>query len=206
MIYTIARFILFLLFKTFYRIKVYGRENFPGTGPLIVASNHVSFFDPIIVGISVSRNLNFLAKESLFRFKPFGRLLRSVNTMPIKREGGDINAFRQALNILAQGKALLIFPEGTRSKDENLQKPRHGIGFLEAKTGAGILPCYVKGSLGALPRHKVFPKFKPISVYFGKLIKFDNKFSGDRKERYMYVAERVMRAIRELKEQADSRV
>lgn len=204
MFYTFARFILFLLFKICFRVKVFGRENFPLKGPVIVTPNHVSFFDPVLVGISAPRKLNFLAKESLYRFKPFARILYLVNTFPLKQEGSDIGAFRLSLNKLSQGKPVLIFPEGTRSQDGNLQEPKYGIGFLAVKSGATILPCYVKGSMDALPRHSRFPKFKSISVHFGRPLKLDRDFSGDKRARYVHIAGQVMLAISELRKNADA--
>lgn len=204
MFYTIARFILSLLFKMCFRLKVFGRKNFPLKGPVIVASNHASFFDPIIVAIGAPRKLNFMARDSLFRFRLFARILYLVNTFPVKREGGDIGAFKMSLDKLLQGNAMVIFPEGRRSEDGNLQKPKDGIGFLEAFSGASILPCYVKGSMGALSRHAFFPRFSPISVYFGRPLKFDKDlFRKDKRRGYMHVAEQVMSAIGELKKESE---
>jgi len=126
-----------------------------------------------------------------------------VNTFPIKREGADIRAFRFSLAKLSQGRAMFIFPEGTRSDDGSLGEPKYGIGLLEKMSKAPILPCYVKGSGAVLPRGARSPKFKHISVYFGRPLKFDDKFLGTKKERYMHVAERVMQAIGDLKKDAN---
>ncbi|MFH1854655.1 MAG: lysophospholipid acyltransferase family protein [Candidatus Omnitrophota bacterium] len=202
MSYTIARFILFLLFKIFFRLKVFGRENFPKKGAVIVAPNHVSFLDPIIVGIGAPRKLIFLARETLFRSRIFGFILNRLNTFPLKRERGDLAAFRLAIDKLSKGHAVLIFPEGTRSKDGNFQEAKLGISFLEKITGAGILPCYVKGSRNALPRESLFPKFRTVSVYFGKPLSFNRNSPGPKKEKYIDVANKVMEAISELKRNA----
>jgi 1-acyl-sn-glycerol-3-phosphate acyltransferase len=203
MFYTISRFILYLFFKIFFRIKVFGRENFPKKGPLIVAPNHVSFLDPIAVGIGAPRKLIYLARDTLFRFKPFAYILRRVNTFPLKREAGDLAAFKLALGKLSEGRAVLVFPEGTRSKDGNFQEAKLGIGFLQKATDAGILPCYVKGSVDAMPRHSLVPKFKPVSVYFGRPLDLDGIPPGDKKQRYSYVANMTMEAIAELKKNAN---
>lgn len=203
MFYTFARFILFLLFKMFFRLRIVGRENFSKTGPVIVAPNHVSFLDPMIVGVGAPRKLNFLARNTLFRFRPFARILYWIHVSPIKREAGDINAFKLALNKLSQGEPVLIFPEGTRSKDGNLQEPKSGIGFLQKISRATILPCYVKGTMEAWPRHSRFPRPRRISIYFGKPLSLDKEFSSNKKERYRYVASEVMRSISELKKNAN---
>jgi len=111
---------------------------------------------------------------------------------------------RAAADKLHSGKAVLIFPEGTRSKDGRLGVPRAGIGFLAANSGAIILPCYIKGSREALPKGAVFPRFKKISVRIGKPLRFDKNGSG--KEYYMRIAEDTMSAIAQLKGISDSDV
>ncbi len=205
MFYSFVVAILYTVFKICFGLKIFGRENFPKKGPMIVASNHVSFFDPIIVAISAPRKMNFIARDTLFRSKFFGRILQNLQTFPMKRGSSDIGAFRFFLSKLSNGEIVVIFPEGTRSEDGSLQKPKHGIGFLQITSGADVLPCYVKGSNEALPRGTRFPDFrKSVCVYFGKPISFDKKsLSGDKKERYMQIAEKIMEAINELKKNAD---
>lgn len=203
MFYTVARFILFLLFKIFFRLRIVGRKNFPTEGRVIVAPNHVSFLDPMIVGVGAPRKLSYLARDTLFGFKPFAKILHWVHVSPMKRETGDINAFKTALAKLSKDEPLLIFPEGTRSKNGNLQEPKAGIGFLQVSSAATILPCYVKGSMEAWPKHSKFPRPRHVSVFFGKPLKFNDGFSGDKRERYMHVAREVMKAIGELKKNAD---
>ncbi|MEK6732622.1 MAG: lysophospholipid acyltransferase family protein [Candidatus Omnitrophota bacterium] len=197
MIYFISRNILKLLFTIFFRLRITGSENCPKSGPLIIASNHASFFDPLIAGFAVPRPLNFMARDSLFRNKIFGKILMAVNAFPLRREGADLGAMRLAIDKLCQGNAVLIFPEGTRSKDGSLGEPRAGIGFLAAASGAQILPCYIKGSMAVLPRGAIFPRFKKISVRMGKPLKFDKMDSC--KEYYAKIASQTMAAIGELK-------
>lgn len=202
MFYTFARFICWLSFKIFFHLEIFGRENFPDKGPVIVAPNHVSFLDPVIVGVGAARKLNYLARDTLFRFRPFAKILYLLNVSPLKRETGDVNAFKSSLNKLSEGKALLIFPEGTRSRDGNLQEAKSGIGFLQVSSGAVVVPCYIKGSMEAWPRHAKFPKFSRVSVYFGRPLRFDGEFRGTKKEKYLYITQEVMRGIEELKKNA----
>jgi len=201
MIYFISRNILKLFFKIFFKLKIVGSENCPKDGPLIVAPNHASFLDPLIAGFAVPRELNFMARSSLFRNRIFGKILISVNAFPLKREGADVGAMRLAIDKLCQGKAVLIFPEGTRSKDGSLGTPRAGIGFLAASSGANILPCYIKGSMESLPKGALFPRFKKITVYVGKPLRIEKNSSG--KEYYMRIAENVMARISALKNNED---
>ena len=108
---------------------------------------------------------------------------------------------RSAIDKLCHEKAVLIFPEGTRSKDGTLGTPRAGIGFLAASSGANILPCYIKGSRESLPRGAVFPRFKKITVYVGKPLRIDKNSSG--KECYMQIARDTMAEISALKNNED---
>jgi len=124
-----------------------------------------------------------------------------MNAFPLKREGADVGAMRSAIDKLCNGKAVLIFPEGTRSKDGNLGEPRAGIGLLAASAGANILPCYIKGSREALPKGAIFPRFKKITVYVGKPLKIDKNKSE--KECYIQIAEDTMKAIKALKKNED---
>jgi len=201
MIYFISRNILKALFKIFFRLKIVGSENCPKNGPLIVAPNHASFLDPLIAGFAVPRELNFMARSNLFRNRIFGKILESVNAFPLKRKGADVGAMRLAIDKLCHGKAVLIFPEGTRSKDGSLGTPGAGIGFLAASSGAIILPCYIKGSRESLPRGTVFPRFKKITVYVGKPLRIDKNSYG--KEYYMQIAKDTMREINALKNNED---
>jgi len=204
MLYYLGKFIFILLFKMFFCVKAYGSKDFPKKGPVIIATNHASFLDPILVGISLPRQVYFIARNSLFRVKILGNILPLVNALPLKREGIDVSAFRMVLDKLAEGRVVLIFPEGTRAKGLDLQKPRYGIGFLQEMSGAKIVPCYIKGSRQALPRGAILPRFKRISVYYGKPLSLESKdFHGTKKERYMHIAEEAMLAISELKKNAD---
>jgi 1-acyl-sn-glycerol-3-phosphate acyltransferase len=201
MIYFISRNILKLLFKIFFRLRIVGSENCPKNGPLIVAPNHTSFLDPLIAGFAVPRELNFMARNSLFKNRIFGKILTSVHAFPLKREGADVGAMRLAIDKLCHGKAVLIFPEGTRSKDGSLGTPRAGIGLLAASSGANILPCYIKGSRESLPKGAIFLRFKKITVYVGKPLRIDKNSSG--KEYYMQIAKNTMTEINALKNNED---
>ncbi|MDP6685343.1 MAG: lysophospholipid acyltransferase family protein [Candidatus Omnitrophota bacterium] len=202
MVYIFTRLLAKLVFKVLFNLKIFGRRNFPKEGPIIVASNHASFIDPVAIGIGASRKMYFMARGSLFRSRFFGKYLRLINTFPVKLKGGDINAFKMTLGKLKDKRAVLIFPEGTRSVDGNLQKPHSGIGFLQVASGASILPCYVKGSEEALPKGVKLPRFKRVSVHFGKQMRFDDRVSGHKKEKYTAIAREVMKEIGKLKENA----
>ncbi|NOT34275.1 MAG: 1-acyl-sn-glycerol-3-phosphate acyltransferase [Candidatus Eisenbacteria bacterium] len=126
--------------------EVRGRENVPRTGGLILASNHISFWDPPMVGAAQSRELHFLAKRELFQMPLLGPLIASVNSIPIRRGMADLQGMSRAIEVLKRGDALMVFPEGTRIRDGELHPARPGVGLLAVQGDASILPCYISGS------------------------------------------------------------
>jgi 1-acyl-sn-glycerol-3-phosphate acyltransferase len=189
MLYDLGKFLCWLVIKAFLVMEVSGKEHLPSRGGFIVASNHISNLDPVAVGVACPRPLLFLAKQELFRNRFFGMILRSVNAYPLKRAGMDISAVKQALRWVRAGKALMIFPEGTRSHDGKLQKAQEGIGFLALKLGVPVVPAYVTGTDRALPRGSKFLRRTRISVRFGEQI------SVERGQAYSDVADAVMHAV-----------
>jgi len=131
-------------------IKVEGRENIPEEGPIIIACNHISLWDPVIVGCTMPRQVFFMAKEGLFEKPVLGRLLKGLGTFPVKRGRGDISAIKTSLAILKDNKVLGIFPEGTRSKSGDIQEAMAGIVLIMEKSRAPVLPVRVYGSRGLL--------------------------------------------------------
>jgi 1-acyl-sn-glycerol-3-phosphate acyltransferase len=126
--------------------EVTGRENVPRTGALIVASNHISFFDPPLIGTAVVRELHFMAKEELFQPPLFGSLIRYFNAIPIRRGKADVSGLHRALEVLEAGHALIVFPEGSRMRDGELHPARPGVGMLAVGADAMIVPCFISGS------------------------------------------------------------
>lgn len=203
MLYRILRLFAVLLFKILFRIKVKGEENIPESGPFLIASNHISFLDPVAIGAASPRPLNFMARDDLFSNRIFGWLLRNVNVFPVKRENReDISAIREALKRLRKGEGLVIFPEGRRGDSDKLGEGRVGAALLAYKSGALIIPAFIKGSDKALPRDAKFIRLGPISVTFGKSIDVSKlELKGNKRENYKEITERVMDAISRLKDE-----
>jgi 1-acyl-sn-glycerol-3-phosphate acyltransferase len=128
------------------RWEVKGRGNIPRAGALVIASNHASFWDPPLVGAAVPRELHFLAKEELFSSRVLGPMIRSVNSIPIRRGAADLSGLTRAIETVKRGGALLVFPEGSRMRDGALHPARPGIGLIAVQGDARIVPCYVSGS------------------------------------------------------------
>ena len=121
--YRVVQSVTRYLTVTAFQVRCWGRENFPRTGGALVCSNHQSFLDPVVIGNSSSRPINYLARKSLFQFGPLGWLLDFVNTIPVEREGFGVGGIRETLRRLKRGEMVLLFPEGTRSLDQSLRGP-----------------------------------------------------------------------------------
>jgi CMP/dCMP kinase len=177
--------------RLFLRIRVVGREHIPLKGPLIVACNHISFWDPPLVGSLFPRVLAFLAKEELFQNKVFGALIAGYNSIPIPRGPRARSALRGAEGVLDRGGAVLIFPEGTRSKTGSFLPPRAGISHLAAVTRVPVLPARIKGSRQI--RRSILRQVE-IRITFGSMMMPPTGPPGLREDGHTY-ARRVMDAI-----------
>jgi len=181
--------------KLGFRLRTYGRENLIEDGPAILASNHASYLDPPLVGVSCRKDVYFLARKSLFERPVVGPILAQLNTVPVDRDRGDVGAIRAMIKLLKSGNRVLVFPEGTRSKDGNLQPARAGVGLLIAKSLAPVVPVRVFGSHAALPRSGGI-RFVPITVVIGKPLFFTKQDLGtDERAAYQVLSDRVMAAI-----------
>ena len=188
-----------LLGSVFFSFRVVHRERMIETGPAILASNHQSFLDPPLVGITCERELTTLARSSLFKWPVFGKLMPKVNVIPIERDGGDIAAMKILIRALKQGGATLVFPEGTRTHDGNLQPAKSGLGFLIAKTLAPVVPIRLFGAFEALPRSgKEFHPI-PIVAVIGEPIYFTEADLEGGRDVYQKLSDRVMEAIAAIK-------
>jgi 1-acyl-sn-glycerol-3-phosphate acyltransferase len=152
--------------------RAYNRERVPKTGAVILASNHASFLDPPLVGIPLFRPLNFLARDTLFRYPGIGAILRSWQAVPVDREGGGGAGLKAILDRLLRGGAILLFPEGTRTKDGALQPGRSGIGLAVIKSNAPVVPIRVFGTFDAYGKHVPIPRRVSIAVKYGSLMSF----------------------------------
>ena len=188
-------------------IKVYGVQNVPKTGGVIIASNHASYLDPPAVGASSRRMrmTHFMARDTLFRNPLMGAFLRRVGVIPLDREKGDLTAMKTAIQLLKDGACVALFPEGTRSETGELQPAKPGVGFLVAKGNAPVVPVYVHGSYEAWSKHSGGLKRKPVCVIFGKLITQEEiKGLGKGRDAYAKIGALIMERIAELKEQFEA--
>ncbi len=199
-----------LLYATYFRWRVFNAERVPKTGPLILASNHASFLDPPLVGAGLHRSINYLARESLFRFPFLGWLLRHWQSVPVDREGGGAAGLRAILDRLLAGGAIILFPEGTRTRDGRLQPARSGIGLTVIKSTAPVVPVRVFGTFEAFRRHSRWPRPHRIAVKYGVPMTFEQLRAEARtsskprlREIYQQVADEIMAAIAKLQPHED---
>jgi 1-acyl-sn-glycerol-3-phosphate acyltransferase len=202
--YWIFYYILRCIYRLFFRWEIHGLEHFPPSGGFILAVNHASYLDPTIVGSAAPRKLFYMARKTLFKKGFWERFLLSINAIPIDREGYDLHAIKNMIDIIHAGEPVLIFPEGTRSPDGNLQQIRHGIGFVTMRAHADVLPCYISGSWYILPKGEKVIRFHKVKVLFGKMISYSQ--FGDlhpTKVNYQKISNIVMEQIAGLKAQLE---
>lgn len=204
--YGLARFLLRILFRLFYRWRILHAERVPLHGPLILAANHASFLDPPVIGSSLDREISYLARKSLFRFPVIGTCLRKWNAVPVDVQGGGASGVLAILDRLNAGGAIILFPEGTRTHDGHLQPARSGIGLVVAKSHAPVVPVLVEGTYHAWHRHQHFPRPGKITVTYGEPMLFQSlreeakTCSKQRvKEIYQAISNQIMAKIAALK-------
>jgi 1-acyl-sn-glycerol-3-phosphate acyltransferase len=148
-------------------VKLVGIDELPSKGPLIIAPNHASYLDPTMLsGVWWPKKLDFFASNHLFKSHVIGWFLRHLRTHPLVRENG-MQALRQALRILAQNKAIVIFPEGTRSRSGTMGALKKGIAMLSCKANCPVVPVFISGAYDVWPPERKFPRlFHKQKVYF----------------------------------------
>jgi 1-acyl-sn-glycerol-3-phosphate acyltransferase len=185
-----------LLAKVFYDFRIIHRERVIQTGPVILATNHQSFLDPPLAGNASDRAIFFLAKKSLMDVSILGWLLPKLNVIPVNLEGSDRSALKALIRILSAGECALVFPEGTRTPDGNLQPAEPGLGLLVAKTRAPVVPMRIFGAYDIWPIHGKLRLRGKITIVVGEPIYFsESDVEGGGKDLYMRLSQRVMDAI-----------
>jgi 1-acyl-sn-glycerol-3-phosphate acyltransferase len=184
-----------LVGRLFFRFRVIHRERMLQSGPVILAMNHQSYLDPPLAGTTCDRAVYFLARRTLLEVPLLGWLLPKLNVIPVNQEGIDRSALKSLIRVLKAGNAALVFPEGSRTLDGNLQLAEPGLGLVIAKTLAPVVPMRIFGAHEALPRGGGL-HFVPITVVIGEPIFFtaaDLNPAG--KDLYKRLSQRLMDAI-----------
>jgi 1-acyl-sn-glycerol-3-phosphate acyltransferase len=170
--------------------KVQGRGYLPKDGAFILAPNHISYFDPPLVGSFVPRRLHFFAKQELFKVPILGAIIKRTNVHPVKRGVFDRGAITTAVKILQAGNPLTVFPEGTRGSCGKFLPPKPGIGMIARKAEVSIIPCYIEGSEALWP---CILRKKRVRICYGPAIGADwIRSLPESKESWLKIADEVM--------------
>jgi 1-acyl-sn-glycerol-3-phosphate acyltransferase len=148
--------------------RAYHRERVPRRGGVLVVSNHQSYLDPILAAIPIYRPFNPMARATLFRVGAFSWLIRSVYAFPVKLGRADVGAMKEALRRLRAGRIVLVFPEGTRTRDGSIGQLQAGIILMAQRAGVPVLPMVIEGAYECWPRGRLLPTFGPVRVIYGE--------------------------------------
>lgn len=189
-------------------ITIRGAGNIPAAGPVILASNHRANVDPPYLSLVTARQMHFMAKEELFRVPVFGRIFRGVEAFPVKRGTADRAALRRAVDLLKQGRVVMIFPEGTRSQDTSLQEAEKGFALIARQSNAVIVPIALEGTEKMLPKGSSRLRRAPVTVTVGRPLTVAEimaaKPAGE-KDALAWIGAETMREIGELMQASPTR-
>ncbi|BAU28916.1 1-acyl-sn-glycerol-3-phosphate acyltransferase [Aneurinibacillus soli] len=191
-VYTFWRRVARMILAFGYRWQVLGRENVPGSGPLVLCCNHISNWDPITLGSGLERPVFFMAKEELFHVPIAGKLALECGAFPVKRGSGDRQAIRRALELLKEGHTVGIFPEGTRNiqADGTMREVQPGAAMIALKSSAQVVPVAIVGP---------YRLFRPVTIIYGKPFDLAAETVGDNNaERMHHAAAIIQREIQSL--------
>lgn len=189
--YNFLRFFCRMLGVLCFRIRCEGREQLPATGGVLIVSNHQSHLDPVLVGLACDRRLNYLARETLFGFAPFRWLINSLDAIPIDREGLGMAGLKETLRRLKREEIVLIFPEGTRTRDGCVAPLKPGFSVLAKRTGVPVLPVAIEGAFHCWPRSQLLPGPGAIQIEFGRPIQSDEMNACDDRQLVTLVEQRI---------------
>lgn len=190
-----VRYTVWGIYKLVYNFRIEGIENIPQDRPLVMASNHRSYADPVILTMPMKRPVTYMAKEELFKNKLFGWFITKLGAFPVKRGSGDMQVIDDSIAILNSGRNLVIFPEGTRSKDGKVGKGKTGVALIAAKSGADVIPC------GIIFEGEKLKFRSKLTLRFGKVIPAEEIAVEDASPKALKgVKKRIMEAITELVE------
>ncbi|HEU0174448.1 MAG TPA: lysophospholipid acyltransferase family protein [Blastocatellia bacterium] len=199
MLFSIAKLIVYPLFRALFSVEHHGVENVPEEGAVIIAGNHPSYLDPLLVGLPIKRRIRFMAWDALFRIPLLGQIIKAVGAFPVDiRKGRGEAAYRQALRVLESGEALGVFPEGQRSDQAAMGDLRAGVARLAIETGAPIVPVTIGGAMRAWPKWKLLPRSAKIVVRYHEPIRLSEEeraANRDNREFQRQVTERVAMSV-----------
>jgi 1-acyl-sn-glycerol-3-phosphate acyltransferase len=206
-VYKTVKAFLRLLCFAYFRVKVERPEVIPETGAVILAPNHRSLVDFLVVGTTATRRKAFfMAKDDLWTSRFFGRLLETFGAFPVNRAGADRLALDRAQAVLEKGELLILFPEGTRRSGPKIEELHEGAAFLSARTGAPIVPVGVGGTSSAMPKGARLPHPVKVRLVVGNPIDAPERSGGGRvaRSKVHAVTEQLRSELQDLYDRAES--
>lgn len=188
MIYEMTRGLARILFKTWFRVKARGLEHIPKDGPVIVCCNHISLWDPPVLGVWLPRKIRYMAKAELFKIPVFGGFIRMLGAFPVKRGGVSKESIRLSLDLLKQGELIGVFPEGTRNRS-GLHAAKRGAVHLAFKSGAVVVPAAIIAS---------YRPFSKVFVIYGEPVDISAYVEENTTEAQEQATDKIMQAIHSL--------
>jgi len=198
MLYSIGKALSWLVARFFGRFEVIGRENIPRKGGVLICSNHVSYIDPPVLGAGAPRRLRYMAKIELFKIPVLGFLIKRVGAFPVHQRTADRQALRTAIDYLAHGECVAMFPEGTRMLDGKLGQALPGAGMIALRAKVPVIPAALINTNKLLPPHSIFFHFTRVKVIYGKPVPLEDLYDQPGREAVEEAGRRIMSAIGEL--------
>lgn len=189
--YRAFRFICACIFYIYFRGRVYGKPRVPRTGRVLLVSNHQSHVDPVVTTLALPRECHYVARDTLWKNRIFGRLITHLNALPIKRGAADVGALKEIIRRLKADCAVVIFPEGTRTTDGSLGRFHANALAVAKKVGTTIVPVTVCGAYEAMPRGSTIPRPRKIRVAYAEPISPEQVAEWDESRITNTVRERI---------------
>ncbi len=187
-IYQVGQFVCRCFLSSMYKIEVIGKENIPKEGGVLLCCNHLSNFDPPLLGAYIERQIHYMAKQELFEKPILTSLLPKLGAYPVRRGMSDKKALKTTIELLKEGRVIGLFPEGTRSKEGTLRKGLAGAGFFALRSEAAVIPCAIIGP---------YKRFKKVKLVYGEAINFsqlrEERVSAE--EATAYIMEHIRQLI-----------
>jgi 1-acyl-sn-glycerol-3-phosphate acyltransferase len=191
--YALSQLVFWYVFTLIFGFRCFGRDRIPRRGGCIIACSHQSFLDPIIVGFSSSRAVNYLARSTLFKNTVFAAVIRSYGAIELERDEADVRALKKCVEHLRRGEIVLLFPEGTRTRTGEIGPLKPGVFLMSSRAGVPVVPAAVEGSLRSWPRGRILPRPAPIRIAYGEPI-----YPGKGAASYRQMAQELRVRMKEL--------
>jgi 1-acyl-sn-glycerol-3-phosphate acyltransferase len=196
LLWRVMQMFFWIIATLLFNLKVYNRHNVPRTGPVLLLANHQSYMDPVVIAVKLDRAFAFMARSELFKPWGFRWFIRNLHAFPVQQGKGDVGALKQSIAVLQAGRALIVFPEGGRTENGEIQPFQPGASLVIKRAKVPVLPVYIDGAFEAWPIFKMLPTAGRVRVIYGEPMNLDGL---DGKEALDRVATEIRRLRDELR-------